>query len=154
MAYPRDEIVDKLVKPINSKAVRMDSLMLFPGEPGYADMIKNSGVAKYTKGTQAEREAAALALVRKHSATDVKGQHALGSTKQRSSCMLKHRLQRLLLARAGFELNAPGRSGWSGFLDSSEYDAQFFAWVKSALTAAGNTDIFTRATVVTTLLAT
>ncbi len=141
MAYPRDEIVDKLVKPINSKAVRMDSLMLFPGEPGYADMVKNSGVSKFTKGTQAEREAAALALVRKHSATDVKINMLWGqpSNVRRAA---EAQIAKAALARAGFELNAPGRSGWSGFLDSSEYDAQFFAWVKSALTAAGNTDIY------------
>jgi peptide/nickel transport system substrate-binding protein len=141
MAYPRDEIVDKLVKPINAKAVRMDSLMLFPGEPGYADMVKNSGVSKFTKGTQAEREAAALALVRKHSATDVKINMLWGqpSNVRRAA---EAQIAKAALARAGFELNAPGRSGWSGFLDSSEYDAQFFAWVKSSLTAAGNTDIY------------
>ncbi len=141
MAYPRDEIVDKLIKPINPKAVRMDSVLLLPGEPGYADLVKNSGVSKYTKGSQSEREAAALAMVRKHSATDVKVNMLWGqpSNARRAS---EAQIAKAALARAGFDLNAPGRSGWSSYLDSSEYDAQFFAWVKSAITQEGNTDIF------------
>jgi len=141
MAYPRDEIVDKLIKPINPKAVRMDSVLLLPGEPGYEDLVKNSGVSKYTKGSQSEREAAALALVRKHSATDVKINMLWGqpSNARRAS---EAQIAKAALARAGFDLNAPGRSGWSSYLDSSEYDAQFFAWVKSAITQEGNTDIF------------
>jgi len=141
MAYPRDEIVDKLIKPINPKAVRMDSVLLLPGEPGYEDLVKNSGVSKYTKGSQSEREAAALALVRKHSATDVKINMLWGqpSNARRAS---EAQIAKAALARAGFDLNAPGRSGWSSYLDSSEYDAQFFAWVKSSITQEGNTDIF------------
>jgi len=141
MAYPRDEIVDKLIKPINPKAVRMDSVLLLPGEPGYEVLVKNSGVSKYTKGSQSEREAAALALVRKHSATDVKINMLWGqpSNARRAS---EAQIAKAALARAGFDLNAPGRSGWSSYLDSSEYDAQFFAWVKSAITQEGNTDIF------------
>ncbi len=141
MAYPRDEIVDKLIKPINSKAVRMDSILLLPGEPGYEEMVKNSGVSKYTKGSQSDREKEALALVRKHSATDVKVNLLWGqpSNARRAS---EAQIAKAALARAGFDLNAPGRSGWSSYLDSSEYDASFFAWVKSAITQEGNSDIF------------
>ncbi len=137
MAYPRDEIVDKLIKPINSKVVRMDSLMLFPGEPGYADNIKNSGVSKYTSGTQASREAAALALVRKHSATDVKVKMLWGgptNTRRANSAQIVI----AALGRAGFEVTAPGSATWPSQRTLNEYDAMFFAWVKSALTQKGN----------------
>ena len=141
MAYPRDEIVDKLIKPINSKAVRMDSLLIFPSEPGYADMVKQSGVAKYTKGTQAEREKAALALVRKHSATDVKV-NLLWGTPSNARRAASAQIVKAALGRAGFDVNAPGVTAWSSQLDSSAWDAEFFAWVKSSVTQQGNSNLF------------
>ncbi|MFZ9922469.1 MAG: ABC transporter substrate-binding protein, partial [Candidatus Nanopelagicaceae bacterium] len=141
MAYPRDEIVDKLIKPINSSAVRMDSLLLFPGEPGYNDMVKNNGVSKYTKGTQAQREAEALALVRKYSATDVKV-NLLWGTPSNARRAASAQIVKAALGRAGFDVNAPGVVAWSSQLDSSAWDAEFFAWVKSAITQEGNADLF------------
>ena len=136
MAYPRDEIVDKLIKPINSSAVRMDSLLIFPSEPGYADMVKQSGVSKYTKGTQAEREAAALALVRKHSASNVKV-NLLWGTPSNARRAASAQIVKAALGRAGFDVNAPGVVAWSSQLDSSAWDAEFFAWVKSSVTQQG-----------------
>ncbi len=141
LAYPRDEIVDKLIKPINSSAVRMDSLLLFPGEPGYDDMVKNSGVSRYLKGSQSEREAAALALVRKHSATDVKI-NLLWGTPSNARRASEAQIVKAALGRAGFDVNAPGVVRWSSELDSSAWDAEFFAWVKSAITQDGNADLF------------
>ena len=141
MAYPRDEIVDKLIKPINSSAVRMDSLLLFPGEPGYTEMVKDNGVSKYTKGTQAQREAEALALVRKYSATDVKV-NLLWGTPSNARRAASAQIVKAALGRAGFDVNAPGVVAWSSQLDSSAWDAEFFAWVKSAITQEGNADLF------------
>lgn len=141
MAFPRDEIVDKLIKPINSNAVRMDSLLLFPGEPGYTDMVKNNGVSKYTKGSQSEREAAALALVRKHSSSDVKI-NLLWGTPSNARRASQAQIIKAALGRAGFDVNAPGVVAWSSQLDSSAWDAEFFAWVKSAITQDGNADLF------------
>jgi len=147
MAYPRDEIVDKLIKPINDKAVRMDSLLVFPSEPGYADIIKNSGVSKYTKGSAAEREAAALALVKKYypnaSATNpgftVKLNWGTPSNARRAASA---QLVKAALGRAGINVDAPGSATWSRNLDSNAFDAFFFAWVKSSITQKGNADLF------------
>ena len=141
MAFPRDEIVDKLIKPINKNVVRMDSLLLFPGEPGYDDMVKNNGVAKYIKGTQSQREADALALVRKHSSSDVKI-NLLWGTPSNARRAAQAQIIKASLGRAGFDVNAPGVVAWSSQLDSSDWDAEFFAWVKSAITQDGNADLF------------
>ncbi|NCV34794.1 MAG: hypothetical protein EBW66_04275 [Actinobacteria bacterium] len=147
MAYPRDEIVDKLIKPINEKAVRMDSVLLFPGEPGYKELIAKTGVSKYTKGTQAEREAAALALVKKYypnaSATTpgftVKLNWGTPSNARRAASA---QLVTAALGRAGIKVDAPGSATWSRNLSSSAFDAFFFAWVKSSITQDGNADLF------------
>lgn len=147
MAFPRDEIVEKLVRPINPSAQRMDSLLLFPGEPGYEDLIRQSGVVKFTQGTQASRESAALALVRKHypsaSATNpVVSVRLLWGTPSNARRAATAQIATVALARAGFKLEAPGLTTWSRELSSSAYDAAFFAWVKTSVTQDGNADLF------------
>jgi peptide/nickel transport system substrate-binding protein len=104
-------------------------------------MVKNNGVSKYTKGTQAQREAEALALVRKYSATDVKV-NLLWGTPSNARRAASAQIVKAALGRAGFEVNAPGVVAWSSQLDSSAWDAEFFAWVKSAITQEGNADLF------------
>jgi len=66
LAYPREEIMEKIIKPINATAQLMNSLMVFPSEPNYKEIVSKSGVSKFTAGTQAERTAKALALVKKY----------------------------------------------------------------------------------------
>ena len=104
--------------------------------------MKNSGVSKFTAGTQESRTAAALALVKKHFPTAsadnlvVKVRLLWGqpsNTRRASSAALV----KAALAKAGFDVDATGTSGWSGFLDSNNYDAQFFAWCPTSTSQTG-----------------
>ena len=147
LAYPRQEIMDKIVKPINSTATLMNSLLVFPKEPGYADMVAKNGSSKFTSGTQDDRTAQALALVKKYypdaSATNgaVKVRLLWGQpTNARRAA--EAALVKAALAKAGFDVNTTGTSGWSRYLADPSYDAMFFAWVKSAITQKGNADLF------------
>ena len=143
LAYPRQEIIDKIVKPVNSKAVVMNSLQYFPSEPNYAKMIANSGMDMYTDGTQAQRTAKALALVKKHypdakagsGSVKVKMLWGAPSNTRRAA---EAALVKAELAEAGFDVNVTPTSGWSAYLADSAYDAQFYAWVKTSLTQVGN----------------
>lgn len=143
LAYPRQEIIDKIVKPVNPKAVVMNSLQYFPSEPNYAKMIANSGMDMYTAGTQDQRTAKALALVKKYYPDAKAGS---GSVKVRmlwgapsnTRRAAEAALVKAELAQAGFDVNVTPTSGWSAFLADSEYDAQFYAWVKTSLTQVGN----------------
>jgi peptide/nickel transport system substrate-binding protein len=36
LAYPRQEIIDKIVKPVNAKAVVMNAVEYYPTQPNYA----------------------------------------------------------------------------------------------------------------------
>jgi peptide/nickel transport system substrate-binding protein len=141
LMYPRDEIVEKIFKPLNPGSVRLDSPLIFPSEPGYKEITGVSGVSKFTDGTQSSREAAALALVRKHSATDVKVNLLWGnpSNSRRADIM------KLVIPagkRAGFEINAPGVQGWSSKLADSGWDAQHFAFGKGALDQKGMASLY------------
>lgn len=147
LAYPRDEIVDKLVKPINASAQRLDSLFFVPSEASYKDVVKNSGVSKFTKGTQAARTAEALALVQKHypeaSATNPLVEVRLlwgnlANLRRANSAALVI----AETAKAGFKVTSPGDAAWSTKLGSVDFDASYFAWVKSSTSLISTTGIY------------
>jgi peptide/nickel transport system substrate-binding protein len=143
LAYPRDEIIAKIIKPINPTSSLMNSLMVFNSEPAYKDIVAKSGVSKYTEGTQASRTAAALALVKKHFPSAAAGS---GSVKikllfgqpSNSRRVSQAALAKAEWAKAGFDVDVTPTSGWSSFLEDPKYDAAFFAWVKSAAFQSGN----------------
>jgi peptide/nickel transport system substrate-binding protein len=142
LAFPRQEIVDKLVKPINSKAVVVNSSFTLPGQTGYNDIVKGSGVSKFTAGTQATRTAAALALVKKHYPTAEADSKSVAikilwgqpSNTRRAA---EAALIKAELAKAGFDADTNGTSGWSAFLDDNKYDAAFFAWCPTSTSQTG-----------------
>ncbi len=142
LAYPRDEIIEKLIKPINSNAVVVNSLFTLPDEAAYAKIAGPNGVTKYTGGTQEKRTATALSLVKKYYPTAKAGSGSVKvkllwgqpSNQRRAS---EAALVKAALAKAGFDVNTAGTSGWSGYLDDNSYDAAFFAWCPSSVTQTG-----------------
>jgi peptide/nickel transport system substrate-binding protein len=143
LAYPRQEIIDKIVKPINAKSDLMNSLMVFNAEPSYKTITEKSGVSKFTAGTQATRTASALALVKKYFPSAAAGS---GSVKVRllygqpsnARRNAEAALVKAELAKAGFDVDVTPTSGWSSYLEDPKYDVAFFAWVKSAALQSGN----------------
>ena len=142
LAYPRDEIVEKLIKPINSNAVVVNSLFTLPGEAAYSKIVGPNGSSKYTTGTQEKRTATALALVKKYfpdakagsGSVKVKLLWGQPSNQRRAS---EAALVKAALAKAGFDVTTTGTSGWSGKLDDNSFDAQFFAWCPNTVTQTG-----------------
>ena len=143
LAWPREEIIEKIVKPINPSAQLMNSLMYFNSEPGYKDIITKSGVSKFTEGTQASRNAKALALVQKYfpestaakPTVKIKLLFGAPSNTRRVS---EAALAKASVAQAGFDMDVTPSSGWSSFTKDANYDLAFFAWVKSAILQRGN----------------
>jgi peptide/nickel transport system substrate-binding protein len=143
LSYPREEIMAKVIKPINASSELMNSLMVFNSEPTYKAITAKSGVAKFTAGTQASRTASALALVKKHFPDAAAGS---GSVKikllfgQPSNArrVAQAALAKAEWAKAGFDVDVTPTSGWSAFLKDPKYDVAFFAWVKSAAFQSGN----------------
>jgi len=144
LAYPRAEIISKLIKPINSNAELVNSSFLLPGQTGYDQIVANSGVSKFTAGTQAQRTAAALALVKKYyptasatsSAVDIKMLWGSPANTRRAA---EYELVVAAEAKAGFAVtNPPYEGGWGGQLDNKNYDAQFFAWCPTSVSQTGS----------------
>jgi peptide/nickel transport system substrate-binding protein len=137
LAYPRADIVDKLIKPINPNAVVLGSTWSLPGNPNYEHAASLNGSDVYSKGTQASRTAAALALVKKYYPTAGNGNTPIdinllwgspGNTRRTSEAAL------IIAAEAavGFKVTAPATKGWGGKLTSSDYDAHFFIFDQTA----------------------
>ena len=128
LAWPRQEIIDKIVKPVNAKAVVMNSLEYFPTQPNYGKMIAASGFDKFTDGTQAQRTAKALALVKKYFPDAKDGSNSvkielLYNTSQRRADQAA--LVKAELAKAGFQVNLNPKANWGALLTDSAYDAAF-----------------------------
>jgi peptide/nickel transport system substrate-binding protein len=145
LAFPREDIVETLIKPFNAQATVLNSsfVLPMPYDKNYA------GASAYTKtmyasGNQDQRTAKALALVKKHYKTAKAGSKSVKvnilwgapSNSRRANEFL---LARLELSKAGFELtNVGGTSGWGGKLDSNLYNAAFFAWCPSSVSQTGS----------------
>ena len=143
LAYPREEIIAKVIKPINPTSQLMNSLMVFNSEPSYKDIIAKSGVSKFTAGTQASRTAQALALVKKHYPDAAAGSGSvkvalLYGTPTNSRRVAQAALAKAEWAKAGFDVDTTPNAAWSSNLESPKFDAAFFAWVKSAAFQSGN----------------
>ncbi len=141
LAYPRQEIVDKIVKPINPDAVVVNSEFMLPDQAGYDKLINSSGVSKYTTGTQATRTAAALALVKKYYPKAAAGSGSIKINLMLPANNSRRAAEAALViaeeAKAGFTVSAPPISGWGGKLDQNSFDAEFYAWCPSSVTQTG-----------------
>ena len=65
LAFPRQEIVDKIIKPVNANAVVVGSTFVMPGQSNYSTISNQNGYNKYSNGTQEDRTAQALRIVQK-----------------------------------------------------------------------------------------
>jgi len=66
LVTPRAQMVTNLIAPVKADATPLNSQFVFQGTPAYDTITKASGVNVFSNGTQAERTAAALALVKKY----------------------------------------------------------------------------------------
>ena len=137
LAYPRAEIVAKLLQPINPNTVVLGSVVYFPGNSQYDHVASVNGMATYTVGTQASRNVAALSLVKKWYPTAGVGNTPIsinllwgspGNTRRASEAAL------IIAAEAavGFKVTAPATAGWGGKIASPIYDAHFFIFDQTA----------------------
>ncbi len=144
LALPKEEIMDKLIRTINPSAVTLRSTWVSPGSALYAKVIAANGSAFYSRGTQASRNASALALVKKFYPNVLKNPIKVnvlvpGNNPRRAA---QFALAKANLAKVGFDLIGEVRTDWPSKLGNAAYDAYFFAWVASSVTQAQSSEIF------------
>jgi peptide/nickel transport system substrate-binding protein len=130
---PRQDIVDKLIKPINDKAVLIQNRMFFPFQKDYTD---NSG-GLYDK----------VDIAKAKSTLEADGWKLNGSVYEKNGQKLEFKLlhkknarrsseQQLIAAscaQAGISVVDDGDDKWSTRAGNGQYEAVVFAWVGNPL---------------------
>ena len=144
LALPRQEMMEKLIAPINGQTEPIRSTWLAPGSAAYDKLVAANGSAFYSRGTQASRNKSALAMVRKYYPNALKNPLKVrvlvpGNNPRRAS---EFALAKANLAKVGFDLVGEVRTDWPSKLGNSDYDAYFFAWVANAVTQRQSAPVF------------
>ncbi|WP_426996469.1 ABC transporter family substrate-binding protein [Pseudarthrobacter sp. N5] len=132
---PRADIVDKIVKKLDPQAKPLDSQLLVPAQPAYADSAKNNGSSKYAT-------------------VDIGGAKTLlaGATpeikimynKDNPNRVDAYSLIRESATKAGFKIvdGGLGASDWGKALGKGGYDATIFGWTNPGVGVSGVPQIF------------
>ena len=144
LAIPREEIVEKLIRPINPDAVVLGSTFLSPGENGYDRLVASNGSGFYV-GSQDALNAKALRLVKKHfpsasPSNPVKVKVLVPGNNPRRAA--EFALAKANAIKAGFDLQGDVQASWSPKIQLSEYDAMFFAYCQTAVSQTGTNSNF------------
>ncbi|AYG02562.1 ABC transporter family substrate-binding protein [Gryllotalpicola protaetiae] len=132
-ALPRQDIVDKLIKPINPDAKVMNSQTILPGTPAYDTTVASNGSAAYDKVDIAK----AKSLLQQAGVTsplDVRFLYGKSNTRRAQEFALIKDSE----AQAGFNVIDDGDDKWSSILGNGSYDASLFAWQYTSLAVTGN----------------
>jgi peptide/nickel transport system substrate-binding protein len=146
MAIPRQEIIDSVIKPINSRAEVPESLLVPSSSSQYLSHVQNSDVSKFSpNGESASIKAdKALQIVKKYypSATAerpvIPVRILYGANNSRRAAVGK--LINANLSKAGFQVTEAVEASWASKLADPTYDAMFFAWVISPWVTSNPTD--------------
>jgi len=128
---PRQDIVDKLIKPISDTAKLDDSQTILPGAAGYDESVKSNGSADYAK---VDIEGA-KALLAKAGVTNPSVKFMYGKSNTRRAS--EFALVQASAAQAGFNVIDAGDDTWGQKLGDGTYDAVLFAWQFTSLAVTG-----------------
>jgi peptide/nickel transport system substrate-binding protein len=145
LTIPREEMVAKLIKPINPAAKTLDSISPYlNSSPYHNKMAAANGIAPY-KQSEAKRIAASKALLEKHgySATNpfkIKLHWGTPANERRIGAAA------LIVAaakKAGIEIESAPSATWSQEITGTKnQDAQFFVWSQTSTLFNGNLAIY------------
>jgi peptide/nickel transport system substrate-binding protein len=134
LTVPRQEIVDKLVKGVDSTAKTLNSITpYFTNNPNYSKMTAASGVAPYL-ANEATRIAEAKKLLAKHgyNASNPFELKMLWGTPTNERRSGQADLIVAAAAKAGIKVNSAPLVAWGGALGGGQNDVQFFAWSQTS----------------------
>lgn len=133
MLIPRQEIVDKLIKPLAPTADVRNSFDISPDQDQYADTTKANGMADaYPATVDAATKAKAQALLKQAGVTTPPQVRYLYA---KSNPRRQNEFQMIQASMKGiFNIVDDGNDKWSSMLGTGVYDAAMFAWSSTAPT--------------------
>ena len=141
LTIPRDEITEKIIKPLNPNATVRESFLTIPGSDRYKAITAASGVAD-VRNLDIDRAKALLAEAGVSAPVDVKFWYPTSNIRRQQELELIQKSATL----AGFNVITTDEDNWE-FMDTSLYpinphDAVIFAWASTSLAVAGSDQIF------------
>ena len=140
LSIPREEIVEKLIRPINPDAVVLGSTFLSPGQEGYDRLVANNGSGYYV-GPQDVLNAKASRLLKKYypsasASNPVKVTVLVPGNNARRAA--EFALAKANALKVGFELVGDVQASWSPKIQNSEYDAVFYGYGATSTAQTGS----------------
>lgn len=147
LAVPRQQMLDVLIKPLSSTATTMDTHFAFPGTTEYSRIIRSSGVSEFTEGTQADRTAKALALVKKWYPDTSAEKPTAPVLIAHANTSVRNNIGRLIQAeakKAGFDVTMDSRTNlFDGVtLPNAKYDGYFYGFGITSVRQATATELY------------
>ena len=146
---PRSQMIANFIQPLDPNGAEikpMDTHFAFQGTTEYNNITKATGMAKYTAGTQADRTALALALVKKYYPTASENNSVVNvKLLFASTSGLRVSLAALIkaeAAKAGFDVDTTGSTALFDNIDSVDYDAAMFGYGLTSVSQANGTAIY------------
>lgn len=123
LTVPRDEILTKLIKPLQEDATVRDSVAIVPGAPDYDEMIKNNGSDFYAK-TDIDKAKSLLQEAGVTDTVDVRLMYGKSNVRRADTFQLIAESAK----KAGFNVIDAGTDDWGSKLGDGTYDASLFGW--------------------------
>ncbi|WP_066515111.1 ABC transporter family substrate-binding protein [Curtobacterium ammoniigenes] len=132
---PRQEILDKLIKPLNPSAKLDDSTQFLPGSTGYDQTVQQNGMSQLYDSVDI---AGAKALLAKAGVSNLTVKFAYPNDNPRRASEFS--LIQQSAAQAGITVKDVGSPGADFFqnLGNGSYDACIFAWQYTSLAYTGS----------------
>ncbi|MEJ7648846.1 MAG: ABC transporter family substrate-binding protein [Nakamurella sp.] len=128
---PRQQIVDRLIKPLNPDAVLRQSFNVVPGSPDYDSVVAENG----SKDWSTVDIEGAKALLAKAGVTSPKVRFMYADKNVRRAN--EYKLISESAAQAGFQVVDGKNADWSSQLTNTKiYDAALFGWQSTAIGAS------------------
>ena len=131
LALPREDMVNKIVAPVQANAVVLNSRFVLPDSTAaYAAQIAGNGSSIYTAGSQADRTAQAIRIMKQYYGADFLKKPITVHTLFRNNARRTAEFQLYQAAEAavGFNMTGPGIPDWSAHTSDDSYDVNFYAW--------------------------
>jgi len=132
-----NDVIDKLIKPLNPNATWDQSQVFLPGAPGYDESVAGNGSEVYGQG-DASAAAAMLAAAGVDTPIDVCMLFSSTNTRRAN----EYALYAEQVGKAGFNLVDCSDPGWGGLLGSGTYDASLFGWQSTSTAVTAGAPIF------------
>lgn len=129
---PRQEIIDKIIKPVSDLGALDNSQTFLPGADGYDESVASNGSADYAT---VDADGAKALLEQAGVKTPVKVDFMYGKSNTRRAA--EFALIQASAKLGGFDVVDDGDDDWGTRLGNGSYDAALFAWQFTSLAVTG-----------------